>query len=154
MAPEHAAKRVESLIEERRQLERQLQDARRQLAADGVGTSQAASKDVSGVTLIRKILEGMPAKDLKSLVDDIKSELHSGVVAVISNTDGKASLVVGVTDDLTDRINAVDLVRIGAKVVGGQGGGGRADMAQAGGPDGASSEEALDAIEHAIEKDF
>jgi alanyl-tRNA synthetase len=92
----------------------------------------------------------MPAKDLKGLADDLKGQVGSGVVALVSVTDGKASLVVGVTDDLTDRVNAIDLVRAGAAVVGGKGGGGRPDMAQAGGPDGTKGAAALAAIETAL----
>jgi alanyl-tRNA synthetase len=87
---------------------------------------------------------------LKPLVDAIKGQVGSGVVAVVSVIDGKASLVVGVTEDLTDRLNAVDLVRVGSASVGGKGGGGRPDMAQAGGPDGAAAEAAIKAIEQAI----
>ena len=92
----------------------------------------------------------MPAKDLKGLADDLKSQVGSGVVALVSVNDGKASLVVGVTDDLKDRISAIDLVRAGSAAVGGKGGGGRPDMAQAGGPDGDKSEAALAAIEEAL----
>ena len=92
----------------------------------------------------------MPAKDLKGLADELKEQVGSGVVALVSVTGGKVSLVVGVTDDLTDRIDAVELVRAGAAAVGGKGGGGRPDMAQAGGPDGARGAEALAAIETAL----
>jgi alanyl-tRNA synthetase len=92
----------------------------------------------------------VPAKDLKSLADDLKKEVGSGVVALVSTADGKASLVVGVTEDLTGRISAVDLVRVGSAALGGKGGGGRPDMAQAGGPDGAKAQAAVDAIEQAL----
>ena len=151
-SPEKAVERLERLVKERRQLERELQNARRELATNGGGGSKPKSKDLGGISLIRKTLEGMPARELKNLVDGMKGELSSGVVAVISNTDGKASLVVGVTSDLTELINAVDLVRVGAMILGGKGGGGRPDMAQAGGPDGSSANAALDAIESAISK--
>ena len=109
------------------------------------------TRDVGGVSFAGKVLEGMPFKDLKGLADDMKIQVGSGVVAVVSNTAGKASLVVGVSEDLTSRFNAVELVQIGAIAVGGKGGGGRADLAQAGGPDGASCQMALDAIAQAIE---
>ena len=89
----------------------------------------------------------MPAKELKPMADSFKQQLGSGVTAVIAVSDGKASLVVGVTDDLTGRISAVDLVRAGSAALGGKGGGGRPDMAQAGGPDGDKAAAALDAIE-------
>jgi alanyl-tRNA synthetase len=92
----------------------------------------------------------VPAKDLKPLVDELKKKLGSGVVAVISSADGRASIVVGVTEDLVKRVSAVDLVRIGSAALGGQGGGGRPDMAQAGGPDPAKADAALAAIEKAL----
>jgi alanyl-tRNA synthetase len=95
-------------------------------------------------------LDGVPARDLKSLADDLKKKLGSGVVALVSTADGKASLVVGVTDDLKERLSAIDLARAGSIAVGGKGGGGRPDMAQAGGPDAASAQAALDAIAQAI----
>ncbi len=89
----------------------------------------------------------MAPKDLKGLADEAKAKIGSGVVAFVAVADGKASLVVGVTDDLTKRVSAVDLVRLGAEALGGKGGGGRPDMAQAGGPDGAKAADALAAIE-------
>ena len=149
-SPDQVGERVESLVEDRRQLERELQDARRQLATGGGGSAKPEAKNVGGVAFASKLLDGMPAKELKSLADDMKGQVVSGVVAVVSNTDGKASLVVGVTDDLIDRLSAVDLVRVGSAAVGGKGGGGRPDMAQAGGPDGAQGQAALDAIEAAL----
>jgi len=96
------------------------------------------------------VLEGIPAKDLKGLADDAKASLGSGVVALVAVADGKASVVVGVTDDLTKRISAVDLVRAGAEALGGKGGGGRPDMAQAGGPDAGNAPAALAAIEQKL----
>jgi alanyl-tRNA synthetase len=148
--PEDVPVRVESLIEERRKLERDLAEARRQLATGGGGAAAPEAQDVGGIKFQPKLLDGMPAKDLKNLADDMKKQLGSGVVAVVSNSDGKASLVVGVTDDLTGRISAVDLVRAGSAAVGGKGGGGRPDMAQAGGPDGGNGQAALDAIQDAL----
>jgi alanyl-tRNA synthetase len=148
--PDDVPARVSALIEDRRQLERDLTEARRQLATGGGGGAGAETKDVGGITYAPKLLDGMPAKDLKNLADDLKKQLGSGVVAVVSNADGKASLVVGVTEDLTDRISAVELVRAGSQAVGGKGGGGRPDMAQAGGPNGNDGQAALDAIEAAL----
>jgi len=142
--------RVQALLEDRRKLERDLAEARRQMATGGGSSAQSETKDVAGIAFAPKLLDGVPAKELKSLADDLKTRIGSGVVAVVSNTDGKASLVVGVTDDLTGRISAIDLVRSGSAAVGGKGGGGRPDMAQAGGPDGAGGQAALDAIEAAI----
>ena len=96
------------------------------------------------------MVEGVSAKDLKSLADEAKAKLGSGVVALAAVADGRASLVVGVTDDLTAKISAVDLVKLGAEALGGKGGGGRPDMAQAGGPDGVRAGEALAAIERRL----
>ncbi len=97
-------------------------------------------------TLLRTV-EGIAIKDLKSLADEMKRDVGSGVVGLVAQTDdGKASLVVGVTDDLTKKVSAVDLVKLGAEALGGKGGGGRPDMAQAGGPDGDKAQAALDAI--------
>lgn len=143
--------RVEALIEDRRKLERELAEARRQLATGGGGSS-TETIDVGGITYASKLMDGVPAKDLKGFVDDFKKQLGSCVVAVVSNTDGKASLVVGVSDDLTARVSAVDLVRTGSEAVGGKGGGGRPDMAQAGGPDGDKGQAALDAIQNQLAK--
>ena len=149
-SPDQVKERVENLLDERRQLERELRDARRELATSGGGINKLESKKVGGVTFASKSLDGMPARELKGLADDMKGQVGSGVVAVVSNVDGKASLVVGVTDDLTNDFSAVDLVRAGSAAVGGKGGGGRPDMAQAGGPFGAQGQAALDAIEMAL----
>ena len=108
-------------------------------------------REVGSVKLMARAVEGISPKDLKGLVDDAKKSLGSGIAAIVGVTeDGKAGLVVGVTDDLTDRFSAVDLVRVGSAALGGKGGGGRPDMAQAGGPDGAKADEALKAIEGAL----
>ena len=116
------------------------------------GGAGAAAKSVAGLTYAARALDGVPARELKGLADALKKEIGSGVVAVVSAEDGKASLVVGVTDDLTGRISAVDLVRVGSAALGGKGGGGRPDMAQAGGPDAAAGQAALDAIEAELAK--
>ncbi|MCK5778849.1 MAG: alanine--tRNA ligase [Rhodospirillales bacterium] len=153
--PADVPARVKSLLEERRKLERELADARKKLAMGGGGQaandSGAAVEEINGVKFSGRVLDGVPAKELKGLVDDIKKQIGSGVVAVVSNTDGKASLVVGVTDDLTGKLDAVALVRAGSEAVGGKGGGGRPDMAQAGGPDGSKAAEALAAIKAAVQ---
>ena len=107
--------------------------------------------EVNGVKLMARILKGISPNDMKGLVDEGKAKLGSGVVALIGiNDEGRAGLIVGVTGDLTSRFNAVDLVRAGSAVLGGKGGGGRPDMAQAGGPDAAKAEEAIAAIKAAI----
>ena len=148
-SPDQVLDRVNKLIEERRDLEKQLADARRALATGGGGNSTDI-KEISGIKFAGKSLENVPAKDLKGLADDLKKQVGSGVVALISVNEGKASLVVGVTDDLTDSLDAVKLVKAGSEAVGGGGGGGRPDMAQAGGPDGSKATDALAAIEDMI----
>ncbi len=146
--PEEVPVRIQALLEERRRLERELVETRKKLAAgEGAG---GATKTVAGVTFAARTLEGVPARELKGVADGLKQEIGSGVVAVVSADEGKASLVVGVTDDLVDRFNAVDLVRVGSSALGGKGGGGRADMAQAGGPDAGAADQALSAIEAAL----
>ncbi|BBK43166.1 alanine--tRNA ligase [Allostella vacuolata] len=146
VAPAELPARVAGLLEERRRLERELADARRQLASGGGGAAQVV-KEVAGIRYTGRRVEGMPGRELKGLADELKRQLGSGVVAIAGVDDGKVSLVVGVTDDLTGRFSAVDLVRAGAEALGGKGGGGRPDMAQAGGPDPARVEAALAAIE-------
>jgi alanyl-tRNA synthetase len=151
--PEDAAERVATLVEERRKLERDLAEARKKLAMGGGAAAGADTgvREVGSVRFLGRAVQGLQPKDLKGLVDDGKKVVGSGVVAIIGVTDeGKAGIVVGVTDDLTGRFNAVDLVRHGAEALGGKGGGGRPDMAQAGGPDGAKAEAALAAIEAAL----
>ena len=146
--------RITALMEERKKLERDLSDARKKLAMGGGGASNGAAsavREVGNVKLLARAVEGVETKDLKSLVDDGKKQIGSGVVAIVGVTeDGKAGIVVGVTADLTSRFNAVELVRKGSEVLGGKGGGGRPDMAQAGGPDGAKADAALSAIEQAM----
>ena len=150
--------RIVALMEERKKLERDLSDARKKLAMGGGASSGGAAasgvREVGGVKLLARAVEGVETKDLKSLVDDGKKQIGSGVVAIVGVTeDGKAGIVVGVTADLTARFNAVELVRKGAEALGGKGGGGRPDMAQAGGPDGAKADAALAAIEKAMAGD-
>ncbi|MCC6984557.1 MAG: alanine--tRNA ligase [Bauldia sp.] len=150
--PDEAADRVAALVEERRRLEKELADARRELAlGGGVRSEGDGVREVGSVKFLGREIKGIPAKDLKGIVDDGKKTVGSGVVAVVGvSDDGKAGIVVGVTDDLTGRFNAVDLVRRGSDVLGGKGGGGRPDMAQAGGPDGSKAGAALAAIEEAL----
>ncbi len=149
-APSEIPARVAALLQERRVMEREMSELRRKLAEVGGGSVAPELLDLNGVSVATRVLIDVPAKELKPLVDSIKGQVGSGVVVVVSVIDGKASLVVGVTEDLTDRLNAVDLVRVGSASVGGKGGGGRPDMAQAGGPDGAAAEAAIKAIEQAI----
>lgn len=148
--------RITALMEERKKLERELSDARKKLAMGGgaaAGGAASGIREVSGIKLMARAVDGVEVKDLKSLVDEAKKQLGSGVVAIVGRSeDGKAGVVVGVTADLTARFNAVELVRAASEALGGKGGGGRPDMAQAGGPDGSKAEAALAAIESAISK--
>jgi alanyl-tRNA synthetase len=150
---EEMPERITALLDDRRRLERDLSDARRKLAMGG-GNARSGDdgvRQVGDVKLLARAVSGIEIKDLKSLADDGKKQVGSGVVAIVGVTgDGKAGIVVGVTTDLVARFNAVELVRRGAEALGGKGGGGRPDMAQAGGPDGGKAEAALDAIAAAI----
>jgi len=151
--PEDLPARLAALVEGQRKVERELSDARKALAlAGGGGSSSAADevRDVGGVKLIGRVLNGVPGKDLKGMADEFKKKLGSGVVALIGVEDGKASAVVGVTDDLAKTHSAVELVKAGVAALGGKGGGGRPDMAQGGGPDAARAPDALKAIEAAL----
>lgn len=139
--------RVEALVEERKRLERELAEAKKKLAMGGDGAEGDATREIAGIKLFARTVEGIEMKDLKSLVDQAKKSLGSGVAAIVGVTsEGKAGIVVGVTADLTEKFSAVDLVRAASAALGGSGGGGRPDMAQAGGPDGAKAAEALDAV--------
>ncbi|MDP9413676.1 MAG: alanine--tRNA ligase [Pseudomonadota bacterium] len=146
-APEDVPARVASLLEERRRLERELADAKRALALGGGKSAEAAGPEqIGGHGFIGQVIEGLDPKSLRGLVDDAKKRVGSGVVALVAVNDGRASVAVGVTDDLTARRNAVDLVRRAVAALGGQGGGGRPDMAQGGGPEGSNAQAALDAV--------
>ena len=149
---EEVPERVAALLDDRKRLERELSDARRKLAMGGGARSgEDGVRQVGDIKLLARTVSGIEIKDLKSLADDGKKQVGSGVVAIVGVTgEGKAGLVVGVTPDLIARFNAVELVRRGAEALGGKGGGGRPDMAQAGGPDGGKAEAALDAIAAAL----
>ncbi|MBX9830048.1 MAG: alanine--tRNA ligase [Xanthobacteraceae bacterium] len=145
--------RITTLLDERKKLERDLSDARKKLAMGGGGKAAGDDgvRNIGDVKLLARAVSGIDIKDLKSLADEGKKQLGSGVVAIVGVTDeGKAGVVVGVTADLTSRFNAVDLVKKGSEALGGKGGGGRPDMAQAGGPDGSKADAALKAIESAL----
>ncbi len=147
-SPQDAADRVSAIIEERKKFERDLADARKKLAMGGGGSSGATDvTEINGVKFLGRRVDGVEMKDLKGLADEAKAQLGSAVIALVNiGEDGKAGLVVAVTQDLTARFNAVELVRVGSEALGGKGGGGRPDMAQAGGPDGTKADQALQAI--------
>ena len=148
-SPGDLGKRLAALLEDRKRLERELSETRRALASGGASGGPEV-KDVNGIKFAARALDGVPAKDLRGMADEAKKKLGTGVVAIGTVADGKAALVVGVTEDLLGRVNAVDLVKLGAAALGGKGGGGRPDMAQAGGPDGDRIADALQAVEQAL----
>jgi alanyl-tRNA synthetase len=156
-APDEVPARVASLVEDRKRLERELADAKKALAMGGsLPVGMAEEKDEAlallGFQFTSRVVEGLDPKELRGLLDQAKQEMGSGVGAIVTVNEGRASIAVAVTDDLTSKFSAVDLVRVGVEVLGGQGGGGRPDMAQGGGPDGSKAQEALDAVRDALEK--
>jgi len=153
-SPDEVPARIASLVEERKRLERELADAKKQLAMGG-GSGKAegpAPEDVNGYKFLGQVMEGFDPKGLRAAVDEMKKRLGSGIGTLISVNDGRASVAVGVTDDLTGSVSAVDLLKAAVATLGGHGGGGRPDMAQGGGPDGSKATEALDAVKDALDK--
>ena len=154
-SPVDVPARLDTLLSERKKMEKELSEMRRKLATIGdVGEDAAASgsqtKDINGTAFAARVLHDIPPKELKPMADDLKKQLGSAVITLIAVNEGRASLVVGVTEDLTEKFDAVELVRIGAEKLGGKGGGGRPDMAQAGGPDGSLADDAVNAIETSL----
>jgi len=155
--PQEAAPRIRQFLEERRALEKELAELKKQLALTGGESATQKSHNtretVRGINFMARIVRGVNPRDLKPLTDEAKKQIGSGIIVFINlDEDNKASIVIGVSDDLTSRISAIDLVRCAAQSLGGKGGGGRADMAQAGGPDGKNAETAINEIKKAIEK--
>jgi alanyl-tRNA synthetase len=153
-APDEVPARVAALVEERRRLERELADTKKALAMGG-GTAKsdaATPEEVNGHKFIGQVVEGLDPKSLRSAVDTMKQRVGSGIAALIAVNEGRASVAVGVTDDLASQVSAVDLVKAAVATLGGQGGGGRPDMAQGGGPDGSKAKEAIEAVKDALEK--
>jgi alanyl-tRNA synthetase len=145
--PEDVEARVAALLDERRKLERELAEAKKALALGGGGAkSEAADEEVGGVKFSGQVLEGLDPKELRGLLDQAKQRMGSGVAAIVAVNEGKASIAAAVTEDLMGTISAVDLVRKGVETLGGKGGGGRADMAQGGGPDGDKAADAIAAV--------
>ncbi|HEX8468111.1 MAG TPA: alanine--tRNA ligase [Allosphingosinicella sp.] len=150
-SPEEVPARVAALIDDRRRLERELAEARKALAMGGGSKAEAQGREqVGGHGFIGQVLDGMDPKGLRGLVDEAKKRVGSGVVALVAVNDGRATVAVGVTDDLAGSRSAVDLVRKAVEAVGGQGGGGRPDMAQGGGPDGSKAAAAIEAVKAAL----
>jgi len=151
-SPEEVPARVASLVEDRRRLERELAEAKKALALGGGGSAEAAGPEqIGGRGFIGQVLDGMDPKGLRGLVDEAKKRVGSGVVALVAVNDGRATVAVGVSDDLVGALSAVDLVKTAVAAVGGQGGGGRPDMAQGGGPDGDKAADALAAVREALQ---
>ncbi|GBH31232.1 alanine--tRNA ligase [Sphingobium xenophagum] len=147
-APEDVPARIAALVEQSRKLERELAEAKKALALGGgaSGAAPAGPEQVGNVSFMAQVIDGLDPKELRGIVDGNKKTLGSGVSAIVAVVDGRATIAVGVTDDLTGTISAVDLVRIGVEALGGKGGGGRPDMAQGGGPDGDKAAAAIDAV--------
>jgi len=153
-SPDEVPARIASLVEDRRRLERELADAKKALAMSGGAASSDASgpENVAGYKFLGQVVDGLDPKELRSTVDTMKQRVGSGIAALIAVNDCRASVAVGVTGDLVGQISAVDLVKTAVAALGGQGGGGRPDMAQGGGPDGDKAAEALAAVKEALEK--
>ncbi|MDQ3245420.1 MAG: alanine--tRNA ligase [Pseudomonadota bacterium] len=150
-APDEVPARVAALVDERRRLERELADAKRELALGGGSAAEPTNPEqVNGIAFLGQVVEGLDPKSLRSTIDTMKQRVSSGVAALIAVNEGRASVAVGVTDDLTGQVTAVNLVKVAVVSLGGQGGGGRADMAQGGGPDGSKATEALAAIKDVL----
>jgi alanyl-tRNA synthetase len=153
-APDEVPARVAALVEDRRRLERELADAKKALAMGGgaAKADAAGPEKVGGHAFLGQVVNGLDPKDLRSTVDTMKKQIGSGIAALVAVNDGRASVAVGVTDDVSAQVSAVDLVKAAVVALGGQGGGGRPDMAQGGGPDGAKANEALAAIRDSLKK--
>jgi len=150
IAPDQLADRVAQLVEDRKKAERDISQLRRKLAAGGSGGAGNGSDVFNGINFVGRLLEDTPARELKSMADEIKSSVENAVICLVATDAGKASIVVAVTADLVGQKSAVDLVKIGSAALGGGGGGGRLDMAQAGGPDASKAAEALKAVSAAL----
>ncbi|MXO64365.1 alanine--tRNA ligase [Altericroceibacterium endophyticum] len=152
--PEEAEARVKALVDERRNLEKELAEARKQLALGGGGQSGGpVDETIAGVKFSGQVLEGLNPKDLRGLLDDAKKRMESGVAAIVAVNEGRAAFAAAVTADLTDRYDAVEIVKAGVAALGGKGGGGRPDMAQGGGPDGTKAADALAAVRAILQGD-
>ena len=151
-SPEEVEARVAALVEERKRLERELAEAKKALALGGGGVAAAgpAEEEIGGVAFSGQVIEGLEAKELRGLLDEAKKRMGSGIAAIAAVNEGRAAFAVAVTDDLTAKFDAVKLVQAGVAALGGKGGGGRADMAQGGGPDGAKAKDAVDAVKAAL----
>jgi len=152
-SPDEVPARVTALVEERRKLERELADAKKALAMGGGAKAETAGPEqIGGRAFLGQVVDGLDPKSLRSEIDALKQRLGSGIAALVAVNEGRASVAVGVTDDLAGQVSAVELVKAAVAALGGQGGGGRPDMAQGGGPDGSKAQQALEAVKDALEK--
>jgi alanyl-tRNA synthetase len=149
--PEDITTRIQGLMDERKALQNEIADLRRAVAMGAGGESQEAT-DVNGIPFFAQVFDDVPGKDLRGLVDEHKNRLGSGVIVLISGAGGKAAVAAGVTDDLTAKVSAVDVVKAAAVQLGGKGGGGRPDMAQAGGADASNADAAVSAVKQLLEE--
>jgi len=150
-SPDEVPSRVAALVESARKLERELAEAKKALAMGGGGKADVGGPEqVGGHAFLGQVVEGLDPKGLRGEVDNMKQRLGSGVAVLVAVNDGRGSVAVGVTDDLAGQVSAVELVKAAVSALGGQGGGGRPDMAQGGGPDGAKANEALQAVREAL----
>ena len=147
-SPDQLPGRISQLLDDRRKMERELQQLRQKLAT--ASASGGDAETIGNLSFIGKILDDTPAKELKPMADSLRSDASATVICLVAISEGKASVVVCVSDDMTSHVSAVELVRLASAAVGGKGGGGRADMAQAGGPDASSADKAIDAVRQAL----
>ncbi len=145
------ADKVKALLDERKALANEVAQLRRELAMGGGAKEAAPSEVINGVAFQAQVLTGVTGKDLPSLIDEMKADMGSGAVLLIADTGGKAAVAVGVTDDMTDRVSAVDILRAVTPELGGKGGGGRADMAQGGGASAQHADAAITAAKKVLE---
>jgi alanyl-tRNA synthetase len=148
--PAEVSDRIKTLMDERKALQNEVAQLRREVAMSGGGAAPAEAQTVNGVAFFAQALTGVSGKDLPALIDEHKSRLGSGAVVLVADLGGKVAVAAGVTDDLKGTVSAVDLVKAAVAEVGGKGGGGRPDMAQGGGKDFAGADKALEAAKAVI----
>ncbi|MGR3759382.1 alanine--tRNA ligase [Roseobacteraceae bacterium NS-SX3] len=150
--PADVMDRLKALLDERKSLQNEVAQLRRELAMSGGAANggSAAAKEIGGVKFLAQVVNGVSGKDLPALIDEHKERLGSGAVLLIANAGGKAAVAAGVTKDLTEKVSAVDLVKAAVVELGGKGGGGRADMAQGGGKDASNADAAIKAAENVL----
>ncbi|MBT4849066.1 MAG: alanine--tRNA ligase [Alphaproteobacteria bacterium] len=147
-SPDQLEGRLEQLLDDRRKMEREISSLRQKLATGGADDND--SEMLGNISYRGKVLDDTPARELKAMADAMRSNASGTVICLVATDAGKASIVVSVTDDLIGQMDAVALVKAGSAALGGAGGGGRADMAQAGGPNANAAADAVDAVRQAV----